>query len=105
MTEPLWHIVGNLEDVTRDDVIAKTIGSTTLALVRTSDDRIYAVDAICTHGKASLADGFVDGTEIECPKHNGRFNVVTGEAVASPARTALRTYPCHLIDGCIEVQL
>jgi nitrite reductase/ring-hydroxylating ferredoxin subunit len=52
-----------------------------------------------------LADGFVDGTEIECPKHNGRFNVATGEAVASPARTALRTYPCRLIDGCIEVQL
>ena len=105
MTEPLWHVVGTLDDVARDDVIAKTIGNTTVALVRTSDDRIYAVEVTCTHGKASLADGFVDGAEIECPKHNGRFNLVTGEAVASPARVALRTYPCRLSEGCIEVQL
>ncbi len=105
MTEPVWRVVGNLDDVAPDDVIAKTVGEAMLAIVRTVDDRVYAVDSICTHGKASLADGFVDGIEIECPKHNGRFNVTTGEAVASPARTALRTYPCRLSNGCIEVQL
>ena len=105
MTEPSWRHAGATDDVVRDDVLGVTVGETNVAIIRTADDRVFAVDAACTHGRASLAEGFVDGTEIECPKHNGRFNFTTGEAVASPARVALRTYPCRVNNGCIEVQL
>ena len=105
MTEPNWHVVGAVDDVSREDVIGVTVGESQLAIVRTSDDRFFAVDGLCTHGRASLVEGFVDGTEIECPKHNGRFDVTTGEAVASPARVALRPHPCRVNDGCIQVQL
>lgn len=105
MTEPGWHVVGSVDDVAREDVIGVAVGENPVAIVRTADDRFFAIDAVCTHGRASLADGFVDGTEIECPKHNGRFSVTTGEAVASPARVGLGTYPCRVNDGCIEVQL
>ena len=105
MTEPRWHQVGATDDVARDDVLGITVGETAVAIIRTADDRIFAIDAVCTHGRAPLTEGFVDGTEIECPKHNGRFDVSTGEAVASPARVALRMYPCRVNNGCIEVQL
>ena len=40
----------------------------------TADDRYFATDGLCTHGRAHLSGGFVDGTTIECPKHNGRFD-------------------------------
>jgi 3-phenylpropionate/trans-cinnamate dioxygenase ferredoxin subunit len=105
VTEPRWHQVGATDDVARDDVLGVNVEETALAIIRTADDRVFAVDAACTHGRASLDEGFVDGNEIECPKHNGRFDVTTGEAVASPARVALRTYPCRVTNGCIEVQL
>lgn len=106
MTETNWHVVGSPDDVAREDVVGVSVGdSTIVVVVRTADDRYFALDATCTHGRASLAEGFVDGTEIECPKHNGRFDVTTGEAVASPARAALRTHPCRVNNGCIEVQL
>ncbi|MEY2969624.1 MAG: hypothetical protein RIQ64_2251 [Actinomycetota bacterium] len=105
MTESRWHQVGATDDVMRDDVIGVTVGETAVAIIRTADDRVFAVDAVCTHGRASLTEGFVDGTEIECPKHNGRFDVTTGDAIASPARVALRTFPCRVDNGCIEVQL
>lgn len=105
MTAAEWHVVGKLDDVSRSDVVGVNVGDNAVAIVRTSDDRVFAVDVLCTHGRASLAEGFVDGTEIECPKHNGRFDVTTGEAVASPARVALRTHPCRVSNGCIEVQL
>lgn len=105
MTEPRWHVVGSTDDVAREDVVGVTIEETPVAVVRTADDRFFAVDAVCTHGRALLTDGFVDGTEIECPKHNGRFDVATGEAVASPARVGLGAYPCRVNNGCIEVEL
>ena len=45
---------------------------------------IYATHDTCTHGQASLADGFIDGDEIECPLHQGLFQIATGKAVGAP---------------------
>ena len=39
---------------------------------------IYATQDECTHGRASLADGYLIGDEVECPLHQGMFNVRTG---------------------------
>ena len=44
----------------------------------------YATDGICTHGNAHLADGLVKGTLIECPKHNGRFDIRDGSPQRPP---------------------
>lgn len=104
MSEPAWHNVGSLESVSPEDVIEVNVNGVPVVVVRTKDNRVYAMDAQCSHGKASLAEGYVDGVEIECPKHNGRFNVTTGEAVASPARTPIQMHPCRVVDGCIEIQ-
>jgi nitrite reductase/ring-hydroxylating ferredoxin subunit len=55
-------------------------------------DALFATDDTCTHGDASLCEGFLEGEEIECPFHSGRFNVVTGAAVQFPATEALATH-------------
>lgn len=105
MTENRWHDVAGADQVQCGDVIEARVDGCQLAIVRTQKDAYFAIDALCTHGKANLAEGFVDGDEIECPKHNGRFNVVTGEAVAHPVKVAVRTHPCQVRDGRVEVQL
>jgi naphthalene 1,2-dioxygenase ferredoxin component len=53
----------------------------------------YATAEFCTHGNASLGDGYLDGYLIECPLHQGLFDVRTGEAKAPPCTVALRSYP------------
>jgi hypothetical protein len=45
------------------------------AIYRSADATLYATDGICTHGNTHFANGFVKGTLIECPKHNGRFDI------------------------------
>jgi nitrite reductase/ring-hydroxylating ferredoxin subunit len=59
--------------------------------------RFYVTDDICTHGKASLAEGFVDGTTIECPWHGGRFDIATGQPTSLPAIEPLATYPVTVV--------
>ncbi len=54
---------------------------------------------MCTHGNTHLADGMVAGTVVECSKHNGRFDVITGEPRRLPACIALRTYVVRENDG------
>ena len=45
------------------------------------DGEYFATADLCTHGQASLSDGFLDGELIECPLHQGTFNVKTGAPV------------------------
>ena len=70
-----------------------------------TDDRYFATDGVCTHEYAELADGFVMGTIIECPMHNGRFDFTTGEAKGAPACVNLATYPVKVEGGRIFVKL
>ena len=69
-----------------------TIGGTEIAIFQI-DGQLYAIDDVCTHGFASLCDGFVDGDRIECPLHAGQFEIKTGKAVEAPCTIDLRTYP------------
>jgi nitrite reductase/ring-hydroxylating ferredoxin subunit len=65
----------------------------------------YATDDTCTHGEASLCDGWLDGPIVECPFHAGTFDVRTGDALAYPAQIALKTYPVRVEGSFIVVQI
>ena len=74
-------------------------------LCRTRDGGYAFTDGVCTHGRARLADGFLDDCILECPKHNGRFDVTTGEAVRLPAQKPLGTYPVTEREGRLFVRV
>lgn len=69
-----------------------------LALFR-SGDEVYATDPMCTHGLARLCEGFVEGHEVECPLHQGRFDLRTGAATCAPASVAVAVYPVRVVGG------
>lgn len=89
--------VAGLADISDGEVIAVNAGDRELALYRL-DSEIYATDNICTHGAARLCDGFLEGYSIECPLHQGTFDVRTGAATRAPAEAPIATYPVE-IDG------
>jgi 3-phenylpropionate/trans-cinnamate dioxygenase ferredoxin subunit len=74
------------------------LGDRTFLLCRYADDGFALTDGLCTHGRTHLADGFLDGCEIECPKHNGRFDVRTGEPLRRPATARLGVHHVQVVD-------
>ena len=56
------------------------------------DDEVFAVEDTCTHSEASLSEGEVSGTKIECWLHGAEFDLRTGEALTPPATSALKTF-------------
>jgi 3-phenylpropionate/trans-cinnamate dioxygenase ferredoxin subunit len=100
-----WFEVCDVDDVDEEDVIRVNVDGRTLAIYRSPHDTFHATDAICTHERADLSEGLVWGDVIECPKHNGRFNYKTGEAIRVPARVNLCTYPARVRDGKVYVAL
>ena len=67
--------------------------------------RFYAIDEECTHAGGPLSEGTIDGEEIECPWHQGRFNIKTGAVVDTPPMDDLASYNVHLSGEAIEVEI
>ena len=65
----------------------------------------FATDDTCTHAKASLAEGYIDGDQVECPLHFAKFCVRTGRALSLPAKRPLRTHDVVVEDGVVFVEV
>lgn len=96
-TEVEFHAVAKTGDLEQGDAMQVTVGRKEIALYNV-DGEFYATDDICTHAYASLADGYVEGDQIECPLHGACFDIKTGKALTPPANRDLATYPVK-IDG------
>ena len=88
-----------------EDVIRFDHEQMTYAIYRTVEGALHATDGICTHGNTHLADGLVKGKLIECPKHNGRFDITDGSPQRQPVCLALKTYKTREHDGKIFLDL
>ena len=99
-----WIDAAAADAVPEEDVIAVAIAGKEVALYGV-DGEVYATDNLCTHGNARLCDGFLTGHEIECPLHQGRFDVRDGRALCSPLRDNLATHPVRIEDGVVFVAL
>ena len=72
-------------EVGDDQVLLANVGGT-----------IYACDNLCTHALAPLADGDLDGEQVECPLHGSVFNVTTGEVIDPPAMESLKVFQVRI---------
>lgn len=70
-----------------------------------TEGELHAVDDRCTHAEASLSEGDVFDTEVECPLHGAIFDLVTGEALTLPATRPVATYPTRVEGGTVLVQV
>lgn len=66
---------------------------------------LFAIDDTCTHRGCSLGDGKLDGSTLQCACHGSRFDVTTGEVVRGPAEDPVRSYPVHVADGEVQIDL
>jgi nitrite reductase/ring-hydroxylating ferredoxin subunit len=91
-------------DIPENEVISREIGDDLVAIYNINGV-YYATEARCTHGMANLADGTLDGEEIECSFHFGKFHVPSGKATEAPCFIALKTFKTEVRDGLVFVDL
>ena len=75
------------------------------AIIRSPDDRFFAIDGLCTHEQENLADGLVMENIIECPRHNGQFDYRTGAAKGAPVCVNVTTYPVRVENGVVLIEI
>lgn len=104
MTDTNWIAIADEADLRPDDVIGVQAQGHDIALYRV-EGALYATANLCTHGNARLCDGFLLGELIECPLHQGQFDVRSGRAMCEPLTEDLRTYPVKIDGGRVWVAL
>lgn len=75
--------------------VAIEVDGVAVCLTRVGDE-VFAVEDTCTHSEASLSEGEVSGTKIECWLHGAEFDLRTGDALTPPATSALKTFKVEI---------
>lgn len=91
-----WWDVGALDDIPR--LGARTVGTRNgaVAVFRTLDDRVFALDDNCPHKGGKLSQGIVHGESVTCPLHNWIIGLADGKA-AEPDEGCVRVVPVKLV--------
>lgn len=100
-----WVDACGAVEIESEEALRFDHGGKSFAIYRLEDDRYFATEGFCTHEKVHLADGFLMDSTIECPKHNGRFDVITGQAKGAPVCVNLKTYPVRIDDGRVFIDV
>ena len=74
-------------------------------LICHTETGFYAIDDTCTHDDGPLADGWLEGDAIECPRHGARFDVTTGKVLCLPAAVPIHSYPVQVEGDEIKVKV
>ncbi|CAG9263092.1 non-heme iron oxygenase ferredoxin subunit [Paraburkholderia caribensis] len=98
-----WTKVCVASELTQDMPMAVSWEGVAVCIYRIGE-KVFATADTCSHGNASLADGDIIGYEIECPFHQGRFDVRTGAATLLPCRLSIATFNALEKDGAIWLQ-
>lgn len=101
---PDWQCVGPAAALDLEDVMPFEINGHEYAIYHTIDG-FFASDGMCTHEEEPLADGIVIDNVIECPLHQGRFDVRSGKALSAPVCVDLQTFPVQIHEGDIYIQI
>ena len=103
-TERPWRDVIAVDQLEKAWVTRVEVGTRVLALYDTPSG-VYASLALCNHGGADLCDGYFDGHVIECPLHQGAFDVRDGKPVSAPATRAMRIFETRIEKGMVQARL
>jgi anthranilate 1,2-dioxygenase ferredoxin subunit len=93
----------SVDDVADNAALLVETGGFAYAVFR-SGGRWYVTADACTHGPGSLSEGSIEGREIECPFHGGRFDLASGEPTSPPCYEPIAAWEPTIVDGrvCID---
>lgn len=94
--------IGALEDVPRQGARVVKTAHGCIAVFRTADDQVFALEDRCPHKGGPLSEGIVHGAQVTCPLHNWVFDMNSGEAQGAD-EGMVRTYPIRVEQGRILI--
>ena len=99
-----WQAVAQFDELSEGEPFAAVAGNKPVAIFRLGEE-VFALHDLCTHGHARLSEGYVEDGCVECPLHQGLFDIRTGAPQCAPVTEAVRSFPIRIVDGQVEVHV
>ena len=96
--------LGPLEELPDGSGRRFDVGDARVAAFRVGD-AVHVIADRCSHAEASLSEGELFGTEVECPRHGAVFDVTTGAPLSLPATKPVATYVTDIVDGHVHLTI
>ncbi|MCM2294044.1 nitrite reductase small subunit NirD [Allorhizobium sp. BGMRC 0089] len=102
--EDNWIVIGRIEDIPlRGSRCVKTpLGK--IAVFRTADNEVFAIENRCPHKGGPLSEGIVHGTSVTCPLHNWVISLESGKALGAD-EGAVATIAIRNDSGALSIRL
>jgi nitrite reductase (NADH) small subunit len=99
-----WIAIGSIDDIPRRGARCVDIPQGKIAIFRTIEDQVFAIDDRCPHKGGPLSQGIVHGASVTCPLHNWVISLETGKALGADEGAA-RTIPLKIEGAQIFIAL
>jgi nitrite reductase (NADH) small subunit len=102
--DDLWIDVCAVTDIPLRGARRISAAATPVAIFRTGDGSIYALEDRCPHKQGPLSMGIVHEASVTCPLHAMRISLVTGELLgADVGKGCAETVKCRIVAGRIQL--
>ncbi|MCH9807979.1 MAG: nitrite reductase small subunit NirD [Alphaproteobacteria bacterium] len=99
-----WTPVGTIDDIPRRGARCVKNGDMTIAVFRTVDDQVFALEDKCPHQNGPLSQGIVHDNCVTCPLHNWVISLETGCAQGADEGQT-NNFPVRVQDGQVYLDL
>jgi len=100
-----WTEIAKVSEFEATDRKLVDLGDDELVGLFKIDDEYFAIDAYCSHQRASMVHGDIEDHEIICPLHGARFDLKSGRHLSPPAVRPVKTYPVRIDGDAILIKL
>jgi nitrite reductase (NADH) small subunit len=99
-----WIAIGRIEDIPRRGARCVKTPQGKIAVFRTMDDHVFAIEDHCPHKGGPLSQGIIHGHDVTCPLHNWVISLETGKALGAD-EGAVKTIAVRLEAGDVMIAL
>jgi anthranilate 1,2-dioxygenase ferredoxin subunit len=99
-----WCDVGESDDFPDGAAWPVLANGVDIAVFRQGEE-LFALRDLCTHGYVKLSEGYVEDGCVECPLHQGAFDLRSGAPCNAPVTVAVKTFPIRVVAGRVEIEV
>ena len=99
-----WISIGDVSDIPLRGARCVKTPQGKIAVFRTAENEVFAIEDHCPHKAGPLSQGIVHGTSVTCPLHNWVISLETGKAIGAD-EGAVKTIPVKVEEGRISLDL
>lgn len=78
-----WISIGDISDIPLRGARCVKTPQGKIAVFRTGENEVFAIEDHCPHKGGPLSQGIVHGTAVTCPLHNWVISLETGKALGA----------------------